>query len=179
MPRPFDKHFLKTFMTLNDIPSGASIFIDANVFIYHFTGISLQSRNMLERVERKEILAVTGSHIILEVLHRLMIIEAISKGLITPGQPAKKLKRDLDIIEQLHDYNYCVAVIHRLGIDVYPITLNLILKSEAMRASYGMMTNDSVTAAMMFNYDIFNIASLDSDLSRIPGITLYLPTDVQ
>lgn len=42
-----------------------------------------------------------------------------------------------------------------------------------------MMTNDSVTAAMMSNYGITNVASLDSDLRRAPGIILYQPTDVR
>jgi predicted nucleic acid-binding protein len=40
------------------------------------------------------------------------------------------------------------------------------------------MTNDSVAAALMLNYQIANLASLDSDLTRVPGLTLYQPTDI-
>jgi predicted nucleic acid-binding protein len=58
------------------------------------------------------------------------------------------------------------------------LAMKQIRNSEAVRAAYGMMTNDSVTAAMMLNYGITNLASLDSDLSRVPGFTLYQPTDV-
>src|SRR5438128_4692925 len=101
-------------MDLNDLPDGAPIFIDANIFIYHFTGISIECRVMLERSERKNIRSATGTHIILEVLHRLMMIEALSKSLITPGQPAKKLKRNLDAIRLLRDYNRCVTEIRHL-----------------------------------------------------------------
>jgi predicted nucleic acid-binding protein len=175
---PFGRRFPKTFMDLNDLPDGASVFIDANIFIYHFTGISIECRVMLERGERKDIRSATGTHIILEVLHRLMMIEALSKRLITPGQPAKKLKRNLDAIRLLQDYNRCVNEIRRLGVRVYPATLKQIRNSEIIRAAYGVMTNDSVTAAMMLNYGITNLATLDSDLHRIPGLDLYLPTDV-
>jgi predicted nucleic acid-binding protein len=70
------------------------------------------------------------------------------------------------------------ADIHSLGVRVCPVTLKQIRNSGAIRAAYGIMTNDSVTAAMMLNYGITNLASLDSDLSRVPGLILYQPSDV-
>lgn len=165
-------------MILNDLPRGALVFIDANIFVYHFSGVSEDCRTLLQRAERNELRAATGAHIILEVLHRLMTIEAISKGLITPGQPAKKLKQNLDVIKHLSDYVKCVSEVGSLNIRVYVVTARQIRRSEAIRSSHGMMVNDSVTAAMMSAYGITNIASLDSDLLRAPGITLYQPTDV-
>lgn len=165
-------------MILNDLPHGALVFIDANIFVYHFSGVSAECQTLLKRVERKELRAATGAHIVLEVLHRLMTIEAISKGLITPGQPAKKLKKNPDLIKQLGDYAKCLDEIRSLSVRVHPVTTRQIRNSEAIRSSYGMMTNDSVTAAMMSSYKITNVASLDSDLGRAPGIVLYQPTDV-
>ena len=165
-------------MTLNDLPSGALVFIDANIFVYHFSGVSLDCRTLLKRIEREEVRAATGAHIVLEVLHRLMTIEAISKGLITSGQPAKKLKQNLDVIKKLSDYANCVNEIRSLNVRVHPVTTRQIRKSERIRSSFGMMTNDSVTVAMMSSYGITNVASLDSDLQRAPGIILYQPSDV-
>lgn len=165
-------------MNLNDLPHGVLVFIDANIFIYHFSGVSVDCRTLLKRVEQGDINASTGAHIVLEVLHRLMAIEAVSKGFITPGQPAKKLKQHPDIITQLSDYNKCVSEIRNLKMRVHPVTLRQIRNSETNRSSYGLMTNDSVTAAMMYSYGIKNLASLDSDLSRAPGLTLYQPTDI-
>ena len=121
---------------------------------------------------------MTGAHIVLEVLHRLMILEAVSKGLITPGQPAKKLKQKLDIIPRLTNYSRCVNEISRLQVRVSAVTLRHVRSSEAIRVAYGLMTNDSVTAAMMLAHRITNLASLDSDLGRAPGLRLYRPTDV-
>ncbi len=164
-------------MNLNDLPDGAAVFIDANIFVYHFSGVSPECLAFLERAERKQINAATGAHIILETLHRLMMLEALAKGLITPGQPAKKLKQRLDIIPLLSDYSRCVAEIRRFHVRVYPVTFKQIRASQALRAAFGLMTNDSVAAALMLNHQIANLASLDSDLQRVPGFTLYQPTD--
>lgn len=167
--------FLKICMSLTDVPNGVSTFLGANIFIYHFTGLSIECRDVLERAERREISALTGCHIILEVLHRLMMIEAISKGVISHGQPAKKLKRSLESICALTDYKRSVTEISKLGVRVYPITMRLIRDSQRIRDEYGVMTNDSVTAAMMLNRGVRNLASLDSDLNRVPGLNIYAP----
>ena len=92
-------------MKLEDLPSGARIFVDANILIYHFSGISLECRAFLQRCESRQVEAFTGVHILLEITHRLMVLEALQKGLITGGQPARKLKEQPEIIKGLHEYN--------------------------------------------------------------------------
>ncbi|MEW5980636.1 MAG: hypothetical protein AB1898_33095 [Acidobacteriota bacterium] len=92
-------------MTLAEVPDAATVFIDANIFVYHFTGVSPECQGFLERVERSLIRAATGAHVLLEVLHRLMMIEAVTKGLISPSGPAKKLKQNWQVIQQLEDYS--------------------------------------------------------------------------
>ena len=58
-------------MTFGELPNGASVFIDANIFIYHFGGQSLECRNLLERCPRRELVGFTSTFIVAEVLHRL------------------------------------------------------------------------------------------------------------
>jgi hypothetical protein len=77
-------------MTLEDLPDGARVFVDANILIYHFSGISVECRAFLQRCESKQVDAFTGVHILLEVTHRLMVLEALHKGLIR-GQPVPHL----------------------------------------------------------------------------------------
>src|SRR5215813_4965766 len=89
------------YMKLEDLPDGARIFVDANILIYHFSGISLECRAFLQRCESRQVEAFTGVHIVMEVTHRLMILEALQKGLITGGQPARKLKEQPEIIKVL------------------------------------------------------------------------------
>ena len=95
-------------MRLLDVPDGERIFVDANILIYHFSGISPESRLFLQRCERKQVEAFTGIHILLEVTHRLMILEALHKGLISGGQPARKLKEQPALVKRLSDYNRSV-----------------------------------------------------------------------
>ena len=46
--------------TLEQVERGARVFIDASVFIYHFTGASLDCRRFLETCERGQVLAIFG-----------------------------------------------------------------------------------------------------------------------
>jgi predicted nucleic acid-binding protein len=70
--------FLKKIcMTLEDLPDGARVFVDANILIYHFSGISSDCRTFLERCEARQVESLTGTHIVLEVAHR------VTKGIDT------------------------------------------------------------------------------------------------
>jgi predicted nucleic acid-binding protein len=74
-------------MKLEDLSGGTPIFVDANIFIYHFSGISLECRAFLQRCESRQVEAFPGVHIVLEVMHRLMMLEALQKGLIPVASP--------------------------------------------------------------------------------------------
>jgi hypothetical protein len=68
-------------MLLSDLGDGSSVFIDANIFIYHFSkGSKLNPAcsNFLERIEEGKINGFTSVAVIQEVAHRMMIVEAAS-----------------------------------------------------------------------------------------------------
>src|SRR5438094_6918436 len=48
-------------MTLADLRDGDHVFIDANIFIYHFGGQSLECKALLERCARRELLGYTST----------------------------------------------------------------------------------------------------------------------
>jgi predicted nucleic acid-binding protein len=66
-------------MTFADVPGGTSVFVDANTFVYacgpdpQFGPPSLQ---LLERIERKDLQGFTSTHVLSDVAHRLMSLEA-------------------------------------------------------------------------------------------------------
>lgn len=91
-------------MRFEELKAGSKVFIDANIFIYHFSGISEESSFLLERCEREEILGFTTTTILLEVMHRLMMLEAVTKGLVAPGNIAKNLKSKPEIVTELTIY---------------------------------------------------------------------------
>jgi len=165
-------------MKLEDLPGGAPIFVDANIFIYHFSGISLECRAFLQRCESRQVEAFTGVHIVLEVMHRLMMLEALQKGLSTGGQPARKLKEQPEIIKVLREYNQSVQQIPRLNICVRTITSGVVRASETIRVQNGLMTNDSITVALMRKLSLTAIATADADFDNISALRVYQPRDI-
>jgi predicted nucleic acid-binding protein len=92
-------------MLLSDLEDGSSVFVDANIFIYHFSkGSKLNpaSSKFLERIEEQKINGFTSVAIIQEVAHRMMIVEAAS---ILPEVKVKDLVRYLkahpDVVKKL------------------------------------------------------------------------------
>ena len=165
-------------MRLNDLRDGARAFVDSNILIYHFAGKSADCRAFLQRCEQGRVEALTGAHIVLEVTHRLMILEALQKGLIPSGQPARRLKRRPEVVKVLSDYNRAVRQIPQIGIRVHDVQLPVVNASEAVRVKDGLMTNDSVTVAMMQELGLTQIATHDSDLQRVSNLEVYQPGDV-
>jgi predicted nucleic acid-binding protein len=165
-------------MKLEDLPSGARIFVDANILIYHFSGISLECRAFLQRCESRQVEAFTGIHVLLEVTHRLMVLEALHKGLITGGQPARKLKEQPEVIKGLREYNQSVQQIPRMRIRVRTITAAIVRASEAIRVQEGLMTNDSVTVALMRRMGLTDVATADTDFNNVSHCRVYQPGDI-
>ena len=119
--------------TLDAIASGTRVFLDATVFIYHFTGQSLECRRLLERCERGELGGVTCTAAVAEVTHRLMMIEAVSHGLVTAGNVARTLHERPDVVRQLHVYQTQIDRIALMGVDVAPVDLDAIARSAHFR----------------------------------------------
>lgn len=78
----------------------------------------------------------------------------------------------------MKDYNRCVSEIAALNVAVLPITEEVIRESEELRQAHGLMTNDSITVSLMTRHGLTDLATLDSDLRRVPDLALYQPSDV-
>lgn len=164
---------------LADLPAGERVFIDANIFIYHFTGVSPQCTELLKRCEQRELLGVTGVNILLEVLHRLMMIEAVTKNLITPGNVAKKLREKPQVVKQLRDYQKQTEAILEMGLKILPLSAESVTASVRYRQDYGLLINDSMTASLALTEGIKTVASSDRDFKRVKGLAVYSPTDIR
>ncbi len=165
-------------MTLKDINSGTEVFIDSNIFIYHFTGVSDECSELLSRCEDGEIRGITSVNVLLEVLHRLMKIEAINKKLVKPPNVLKKLRNKPEKVRQLNEYFMNTLKIKELGVIIKPIDFEIIPLSQSIRTVYGLMVNDSVTVAIMKKEGIVSLASNDKEFEKIEGILLYKPSDI-
>jgi len=79
-------------MTFDQLQEGDVIFLDANIFVYHFLGLSPQWKQLLGRCRNGLLQGKTASFILAETVHRLMIAEAIEQKLVTTKNALKKLR---------------------------------------------------------------------------------------
>ncbi|MEW6455627.1 MAG: PIN domain-containing protein [Acidobacteriota bacterium] len=165
-------------MKLDDIKSGEKIFIDSNIFIYHFSGVSKSCKEFLIRCETGEVYGFVSINILLEVMHKLMLAEALYKKLITPGNLVHKLRENPDIGKKLSEYQKNTMNILEMGVEVILFHEEILEMSFEFRRDYGLLVNDSITSAMMKNSGILNIASSDKDFERVKTFKVYPPSDV-
>jgi predicted nucleic acid-binding protein len=164
--------------TLENLPAGSQVFIDSTIFIYHFTGVSSDCRAFLERCEREEVRASTSVIVLAEAAHRLMMIEAVANGLVTPGNVAKKLREKPELAKKLGMYQQQVASIPDMGIDVVVLDLDVVRRSSDLRTRHGLMVNDSLLCASALGSGVSAVASADRDFERVGEIQLFRPGDV-
>lgn len=151
--------------------------VDANIFIYAFMGRSRQCRQLLERCKSEEVFGITTAEIVSEVCHRLMIIEAVDEGVISKSSAAD-LKRKQAEIQRLTLYWLLTSQIFNLNIPVLPLDGRRLHRAQQIRATYGLLTNDSLIAAAAQEYGINSMASRDNDFDRLRGVTIYKPSDL-
>ena len=66
-------------MTFADLAGGERLFLDANPLVYHFGSHpdwGAASTQLIERIENRELAAYTSTHVLSEVAHHLMTLEA-------------------------------------------------------------------------------------------------------
>jgi len=168
-------------MFLSDIEVGTSIFIDANIFIYHFSKESRFNHacsNFLEYIETESINGVTSLPVIQEVTHRMMIIEAAARHPeVKPKDMMKYLKANPEKVKKLTRHQEIPSRIDSLNVKTISLDLEMIKTSQLMKRRYGFLSNDSLTLQIMEDLKIKNLASNDTDFERVDFIKLFRPSE--
>ncbi len=165
-------------MTLVEILRASPIFIDANVLIYHFAGQSDECSAFLARVESGDLQGITSQPVLLEVAHRLMVLEAVEQGLSGGSSPATRLVRQPELVRRLSKYHFSVLKIPRMGIETLPFPADFLIGSQEYRQSYGLLVNDSLVPLQMREAGVSLLASADAAFDRVPWIQRAAPSDV-
>lgn len=168
-----------TSLTLDRIPDGSPVFLDANIFVYYFTGTSVSCRTLLDRCAAGAVRGLTSLPVLLEVAHRLMVIEAQQKGLIRGRNPAQKLAKSPEIVKELELYAEQVQKIPRMGIEVEEVTRGDFTNSLAWRKKVGLLTLDSLILAVMERRQVYNLASADQGFQQAREIQIFSPIDIE
>jgi predicted nucleic acid-binding protein len=162
---------------LSNLPNGADVFLDANVFFYSFSGRSNECRDLLHRCSVEEVFGITTLEVINEVSHRLMLTEAVASGVVTKER-ATDLKGKWRDITRLTQYWTQTARIFSLNILILASDQPRLHRAHAGRLRYGLLTNDSLILAAMNEYGIGYPATRDDDFDHVSELTVYKPTDI-
>jgi predicted nucleic acid-binding protein len=160
---------------LNKIPSNSIVFIDSNIFIYHFLGASEPCTDFLERIEMEEIDAYTSTVVLAEVLHRLIIAEVVETHGIELSKVVKFLKQNPEIIPTLEKCENAIKEIPEFKVKILPIGSEAIFQSKKLRKEYSLMTNDSLNLHAMKINDLKNMVTNDSDFDKVEWLTVWKP----
>jgi predicted nucleic acid-binding protein len=165
-------------MTFAHIPPGVGVFFDANTLVYHFTNepkFGAASTELIKRVEQGELQGFTSTHVLADVAHRLMTLEAINALGWAPTRVAAQLRRHHQEIPKLKVYLQAVARVPLLGIQVLPVSRPLVEAATVLSQQHELLTGDALVVSAMRHHGLANLASGDADFDRVPGLTRYAP----
>lgn len=165
-------------MTFAHLQSGSAIFLDANILVYHLTAQRRFGTNctaLVKRVEQQDIAGFTSTHILTEIAHRVMLIEASTTfARPLPGM-LKYLRQHPDEVQKLVQFRLALEQVLQTGIQVLTIAPSLLVPATIVSQQTGLLSNDALLVAVMQANALTNLASHDTDFDRVPGITRYEP----
>lgn len=164
---------------LDEIETGTTIFIDANIFLYEILDhwkYAESCNSFLEHINMGKYHAVMSVLVCNEVFHRVMIAEVVERYEIEPKFAVNYLKKNWGVVRELNkarDAMLNIDAIENLEIveidrEVYGVALECSKK-------YGLLSNDAVHLATMKRHGITNIATNDRDFERVEWLNIQKP----
>jgi predicted nucleic acid-binding protein len=167
-------------MNLDDIPGGSLCVLDTNVLIYAEQKASLQAERLMRRIQEEELIAVLPQPVWQETMHRLMITEAIMLGHIRGPNPARQLAEKPEVVKKLTLYRDKVRALVTLGLRFEPChESDLLGKAFEIQERYGLLTNDSLIAAIALRIGADVLASADMRFQGIKEFRTHAPSDIK
>jgi predicted nucleic acid-binding protein len=154
------------------------VFLDASVFIHHFepnASFGPAATEFLERIENQELNGITATHIVSEVAHRLMTIEAMQAFGWKSAGIALRLRNHPAQVQSLKRFRQADQEIALFGIRILTIDPSWLDPAAEVSQQTGLLHNDALIIAVMRAHGLTNLASADPDFDRVPGITRFGP----
>jgi predicted nucleic acid-binding protein len=165
-------------MTFADLVAGDALFVDANILTYHFQPHPVWGpacSQLLQRIENRELVASTSTHVLSEVSHRLMTIEAS----VLFGWPfagiANRLRAHPAQVQKLTAFRVAIDRILQSSLQVLAVASPLVSTAAAVSQQVGLLSNDALIVAVMQANGLTRLASNDADFDRIHWLTRYEP----
>ena len=164
-------------MPLN-IPTGETIFIDANIFYYHFVslpGLSVACKNFLHRITQGEITGVTATVVLAEAQHKVMLAEAVQQYGLSPQGLVRRLTQTPGLLAGLSHHRLVPSTVAAMHVRIEPLTVAILQQAAHLSVTHELLTNDAALLAHMQALGITHLATNDDDFDRVTGITIWKP----
>ena len=165
-------------MTFDSIPAGQTVFLDANILVYAATAhlqYGAACQRLLEQIENKVINGCTSAHVLGDLSHRLMTIEAALAHARSLTGIANWLRRHPAEVQRLNQYRQSIDDLQAIPVVIFPVTGPFVSRAADFSRQFGLLTNDALVVVVMQAHGLSHLASLDADFDHVPGITRYAP----
>lgn len=165
------------------LPRGSLVFVDTNIFAYHFQGKSATCTAFFHRLAAGEVLGVSNTEVLSDLAHKLMLAEAQGRGEIaraTAKFMKDRLSADRGCVGRLLEFEGNLERVVQMGLRIVTVSTKLLLETRAERVRYGLMMNDSLHLGTMLRSipPVADIATRDGDFNHVEGVTKWEPLDV-
>ncbi len=164
---------------LTKLPANSTVFVDTNLLSYLYIRkdeLAQSVARFLARGSDGEIQIVTSTSVVEDVLHRVMIFEAVTRHDIEPSRAVAYLKKHPTLVRSLTKHLTIPSQLHnQFNINILAVTHADLHGSKRFCSEYGLMTNDSVIVATMQRHKIIHLATNDHDFERVQEIQVWSP----
>src|SRR5262249_23766631 len=130
---------------------------------------------LMERIELRDLLGRTSAHVLADVGHRLMTIEAMNRKRWPATRLAARLKKQHAEIPNLTLYRQALTRVSQMGVQVLPVTEASVHAAATLSRQFELLTGDALIVAIMQQHGLTSLASEDADFDRVAGINRYSP----
>ncbi len=163
---------------LDDIPDQTHCFVDANIICYYLIEtepFSDQCARFIKRIENGILAASTSAAVIAEVIHKVMLAEAVEKHSLDHKGLAHRLQRRRELIATLSEHQKVITLVRALAMHVEPVTTDILDRAALLSPQYRLLTNDALSVAVMEKLGLSGMVSNDDNFDSIPGLTVWKP----
>jgi predicted nucleic acid-binding protein len=165
-------------MTFADLALGDAVFVDANPLVYRFSQhpqFGPACTDLLERIARGELVGYTSTHVLGEVAHRLMTLEAITLFNWPQTGIGNRLRTHPAEVAKLTRFRLAVENVLQSRLQTVSVTPSELATAVVLCQQVGLLINDATVVAAMQSHGLTRLASTDADFDRVPGLTRYGP----
>ena len=167
-------------MNLDDIPAGSLCVVDTNVLLYAEQGVSVQAQRFIRRCSSGEVKATLPQTVWQEFTHKLMLAEAMMRGLTSGGNPASRLASRPEAIRGLKAAGAKVKALSDLGFGFESCLLpDLLDGAFTLQERHGLLTNDAMVLAVALRLKADILVSSDKAFRGVAELDVFYPTDLR